>query len=211
MLLVIYRLNLTTSPMTIPVTVYVLAYQEEANLRQVLPTVTWADEVLVVDSFSTDGTAQLCREAGVRHANVAFQGFGQLRNEALKLASPFLLRVGVITQKKINTLYEQMESLIGKRVMELVPIQLAQQAVHYLEKALRTGQVQVFTCPYLVSGQSREFEARVAPSSSVEKSSIRFQRYCSYRVTSCVKTFCHKCRRNSRMQRLLPMSPRAMK
>src|SRR5436309_2141126 len=87
MLLVIYRLNLTTSPMTIPVTVYVLAYQEEANLRQVLPTVTWADEVLVVDSFSTDGTAQLCREAGVRHANVAFQGFGQLRNEALKLAS----------------------------------------------------------------------------------------------------------------------------
>lgn len=73
--------------MSIPVTVYILAYQEEANLRQVLPTVKWADEVLVVDSFSTDGTAQLCREAGARHINVPFQGFGQLRNEALKVAS----------------------------------------------------------------------------------------------------------------------------
>jgi glycosyltransferase involved in cell wall biosynthesis len=73
--------------MSLRVTVYIITYQDEANLREVLPTVTWADEVLVVDSFSTDGTAQLCREAGVRHANVAFQGFGQVRNEALKMAS----------------------------------------------------------------------------------------------------------------------------
>jgi len=73
--------------MATPVTVYILTYQEEENLRLVLPTVTWADEVLVVDSFSTDGTAQLCREFGARHENVRFQGFGQLRNEALKLAS----------------------------------------------------------------------------------------------------------------------------
>jgi glycosyltransferase involved in cell wall biosynthesis len=73
--------------MAIPVTVYILAYQDEANLRQVLPTVAWADEVLVVDSFSTDGTAQLCQKLGVRHVNVPFHGFGQLRNEALELAS----------------------------------------------------------------------------------------------------------------------------
>ena len=73
--------------MATPVTVYVLAHQDEANLRQVLPTVGWADEVLVVDSFSTDGTAQLCRELGVRRVDVAFRGFGHLRNEALKLAT----------------------------------------------------------------------------------------------------------------------------
>ncbi len=71
--------------MPTPVTVYVLAFNEEQNLRTVLPTVTWADEVLVVDSFSTDGTAQLCRELGVRRVDVPFQGFGRLRNEALKL------------------------------------------------------------------------------------------------------------------------------
>src|SRR5438477_4955609 len=73
--------------MTTPVTVYVLTHCEAANLRELLPTVIWADEVLVVDSFSGDGTVEVCREFGVRHVNVAFKGFGQLRNEALKLAS----------------------------------------------------------------------------------------------------------------------------
>src|SRR5262245_60782864 len=72
--------------MPTPVSLYILAYQEEANLRQLLPTVTWAEEMLVIDSFSTDGTAQLCREFGARHVNLPFRGFGQLRNEALKVA-----------------------------------------------------------------------------------------------------------------------------
>ncbi len=34
--------------------------------------------------------------------------------QALKLASPFLLKLGVSSQKEINTLYEQMEGLIGQ-------------------------------------------------------------------------------------------------
>lgn len=34
--------------------------------------------------------------------------------EALKLASPFLLKLNITTQKKINILHNEMESLIGK-------------------------------------------------------------------------------------------------
>jgi ubiquinone/menaquinone biosynthesis C-methylase UbiE len=34
--------------------------------------------------------------------------------EALKLASPFLLRLNITTQKKINSLHEEMKGLIGK-------------------------------------------------------------------------------------------------
>jgi len=60
------------------------------------------------------------------------------------------------------------EGLIGKRVMELLPVQIAQQTLHYLEKALRTGHRQVFTATYLVSGQSREFEARITASGPTE-------------------------------------------
>ncbi len=73
--------------MPTPVTLYIIGYNEEANLRELLPTVAWADEILYVDSFSTDGTAGLCATAGVRHVNVPFEGFGKLRNQALKLAS----------------------------------------------------------------------------------------------------------------------------
>lgn len=70
-----------------PVSLYVIAYNEAAHLAELLPTVLWADEIIVLDSFSTDGTAELCRKYAVRHENQPFQGFGALRNRALELAS----------------------------------------------------------------------------------------------------------------------------
>jgi glycosyltransferase involved in cell wall biosynthesis len=73
--------------MTQPVSLYIIGYNEEANLRELLPTVTWADEILYVDSFSTDGTAKFCAEHGVRHVNVPFTRFGRIRNQALDLAA----------------------------------------------------------------------------------------------------------------------------
>ena len=41
--------------------------------------------MVVVDSFSTDDTAAVCAQFGVRHENVKFEGFGKLRNDALAL------------------------------------------------------------------------------------------------------------------------------
>lgn len=71
--------------MPTPVSLYIITFNEANNLREVLPTVLWADEVVVVDSFSTDDTAAVCAEFGVRHLNVKFDGFGKLRNDALAL------------------------------------------------------------------------------------------------------------------------------
>jgi len=68
-----------------PVSLYIIAYNEAQNLREVLPTVMWADEVVVVDSFSTDDTAAVCAQFGARHENIKFAGFGKLRNDALAL------------------------------------------------------------------------------------------------------------------------------
>jgi glycosyltransferase involved in cell wall biosynthesis len=47
-------------------------------------TVLWADEVLVVDSFSTDSTRALAEALGARVVDVPFYGFGDLRNRALE-------------------------------------------------------------------------------------------------------------------------------
>jgi len=71
--------------MTEPVSLYIIAYNEADNLRAVLPTVMWADEVVVVDSFSTDDTAAVCARFGVRRVDVKFDGFGKLRNAAVAL------------------------------------------------------------------------------------------------------------------------------
>src|SRR4051812_13031485 len=46
-----------------PVTVVVLTFNEEQNIRCCLESVRgWADEIFVVDSYSTDATEQIVRE-----------------------------------------------------------------------------------------------------------------------------------------------------
>jgi PAS domain S-box-containing protein len=54
------------------------------------------------------------------------------------------------------------ETVIGKRVMDLVTSQVGQVAMHYLEKAFRTGQSQKFVSQYLLPGRLRHFEVRIA-------------------------------------------------
>ena len=56
------------------------------------------------------------------------------------------------------------ERVVGRRVMELLPVQIGQQAMYHLEKALRTGQTEIFSTPYLVSDKTRELQARISPS-----------------------------------------------
>lgn len=52
--------------------------------------------------------------------------------------------------------------VVGKRLMELLPTQIGQLTMHYLEKTLRTRAPQKFACQYLVPGRLRYFETRLA-------------------------------------------------
>ncbi|MFM1770718.1 MAG: hypothetical protein RJA22_3247 [Verrucomicrobiota bacterium] len=54
------------------------------------------------------------------------------------------------------------ETVVGQRVMDLLPTQLGRLAMHYLEKTYRTGQPQKFSCQYPLPGRLRHFEARLA-------------------------------------------------
>ena len=44
------------------ITALLPAYNEEQNIRDCIESVKWADEILVVDSFSTDRTVEIARE-----------------------------------------------------------------------------------------------------------------------------------------------------
>ena len=65
------------------VSVYIIAYNEAEKVRATVESALWADEVIVVDSWSTDGTAEIAASLGARVAQVKFTGFGDLRNHAL--------------------------------------------------------------------------------------------------------------------------------
>jgi glycosyltransferase involved in cell wall biosynthesis len=70
-----------------PVSAVVIAYNDEPNLRACLESIRWADEIVVVDSFSTDATEKISREFTNKVFQHEFRGFGRLRNEAVAHAS----------------------------------------------------------------------------------------------------------------------------
>jgi len=66
---------------------YVLTFNEEGKIRDALASITWADEIVVLDSHSTDRTEQICREFTDKIYQCDFEGFGKLRNRALELVT----------------------------------------------------------------------------------------------------------------------------
>lgn len=65
------------------ISVYIIAYNEAAKIRDCLNSVLWADEIIVADSNSTDGTTEIAEELGAKVVHIPFDGYGSLRNEAI--------------------------------------------------------------------------------------------------------------------------------
>ena len=64
-------------------TAIVLTFDEADHLPDCLASLAWADEVVVFDSFSTDGTVDIAREAGARVLQHPFENYAAQRNAAL--------------------------------------------------------------------------------------------------------------------------------
>jgi glycosyltransferase involved in cell wall biosynthesis len=69
------------------VSVYIIAFNEAEKVRATIESARWADEIIVVDSWSTDGTPEIATEMGARVVQVTFNGFGDLRNNAIAACS----------------------------------------------------------------------------------------------------------------------------
>jgi glycosyltransferase involved in cell wall biosynthesis len=67
--------------------VVVIARNEELNLPRCLRSVSWADEIIVVDNNSTDHTREIAAEFGAKVFSIEWKGFGQAKQEALTRAS----------------------------------------------------------------------------------------------------------------------------
>jgi glycosyltransferase involved in cell wall biosynthesis len=70
---------------SVPVSVVVLTRDEELNIRRCLTSVAWADQVVVVDSGSTDNTARISRSLGVEVVEQPWLGFSGQREFSLRL------------------------------------------------------------------------------------------------------------------------------
>ena len=65
----------------------VIAYNEEEKIAQCISSLKKvADEIVVVDSFSNDKTAEICAQLGARVIQHAFEGYIEQKNFALTQA-----------------------------------------------------------------------------------------------------------------------------
>ena len=68
-------------------TVLVPTYNEETNIAACLESVRFADEILVVDSFSSDATVAIARRHGARVLQRRFDTFARQKNWAIPQAA----------------------------------------------------------------------------------------------------------------------------
>jgi glycosyltransferase involved in cell wall biosynthesis len=68
-------------------TVITLTLNEEQNIRECLASARWADELIVIDSGSTDRTVEYARTVTDRVFGIEWKGYGAARNFALTHAS----------------------------------------------------------------------------------------------------------------------------
>ena len=72
----------------IKLSIIIITFNEEINIERCLISVQRiADEILVVDSFSTDKTEEICNRYGVRFIQNEFKGHIEQKNFALEKAS----------------------------------------------------------------------------------------------------------------------------
>jgi glycosyltransferase involved in cell wall biosynthesis len=68
------------------ISVAIITKNEEANIRACLESVRWADDIVVVDSGSTDRTLQILGEFPARVYTEEWQGFARQKNSAIAKA-----------------------------------------------------------------------------------------------------------------------------
>lgn len=99
------------------ITAIVPAYNEEHNIRRCLESLQWVDEILVVDSYSTDRTVEIAREMGAKVLQHEYINSAKQKNWAIPRAeNPWILVVDcdeVVTPELREEIEEVLSSPAG--------------------------------------------------------------------------------------------------
>ncbi|MGH9330555.1 MAG: glycosyltransferase family 2 protein, partial [Vicinamibacterales bacterium] len=95
-------------------TVTVITKNEAQNLAAALESVAWADEIVVVDSGSTDETTAIAKRFTPHVTERAFRGYGEQKNHAASLARhDWILSLGA-DERVSPALAEEIRALLGE-------------------------------------------------------------------------------------------------
>jgi len=69
-----------------PISATLITYNEERNIGEALQSLSWVDEIIVVDSGSTDSTLEICRQSTDRVFHRDWTGYVDQKNYAVEKA-----------------------------------------------------------------------------------------------------------------------------
>jgi glycosyltransferase involved in cell wall biosynthesis len=98
------------------VSVLILTLNEEVNLPRCLASVDWTDDVLVLDSGSSDGTIEIARQAGARVVFRTFDDYASQRNYGLtdiEYKYPWVLMVDADEAVSLELALEIKAAILG--------------------------------------------------------------------------------------------------
>jgi glycosyltransferase involved in cell wall biosynthesis len=96
--------------------VAIITYNEKDNIRQCLESISWVDEIIVVDSGSDDGTVDICKEYGVRFFTEPWQGFARQKNSAVEKTTRYWVLSLDADESITAELKEEIEATINLSV-----------------------------------------------------------------------------------------------
>lgn len=108
------------------VSAVLITFNEAFNLKRTLPQLSWCDEIIVVDSGSTDNTVQLCKNFGCKVYHRAFDGYGAQKQYAVSLSrNNWILSLDadeVLSNQLVDEIQEEMKA--PKATGYLLPMNL---------------------------------------------------------------------------------------
>ncbi len=117
----------------------VTTFNEERNIVRCLKSVAWCDEILVVDSFSTDRTVELCRSFTERVHQHQWLGYIGQKNLARTMAThPWILFVDA-DEEVSPELRDEIERELAANETEIAGYQFPR-IVNYLGRWIRHGE-----------------------------------------------------------------------
>lgn len=165
-------------PSSLPISAVILTYNEELNIQRALANVHgWAREILIIDSFSTDATLDICRPYTNKIHQHAFENQAKQFNWALdhvSITQPWVLRLDA-DEVVPDELKGEIAQLVASVPPEVTGIYLNRRTFfmnrwlkhgglhpHYILRVFRTGagRFEEKTEEHLVLGRGRAIYAK---------------------------------------------------
>lgn len=117
----------------------IIAFNEERKIRRCISSITWCDEVIVLDSFSTDRTVEICKEYTGRVYQHSWLGYVGQRNTVRGYAQyPWVLFLDA-DEEVSPGLRDEILEIFEKGTGDVVGYECPRQ-VYYLGRWIRHGE-----------------------------------------------------------------------